>query len=627
MQVVILAGGKGTRLAERLGGRPKPLIDVDGVPLLQRQIEALRDQGARRFLILVNHAADQIERFCAENQNFGCEIALVDDGDPRGTAGAILACLDMLEERFLVVYGDTLFNIDVTRFVERHEASGVDGTLFLHPNDHPHDSDLVEISDGLITAFHPYPHPEGAELPNLVNAAFYVLERAALLPWRDAETPSDFGKNLFPAMLASGARLAGYQSFEYIKDLGTPKRLDKVERHLRTGVVERASWVKAQQCVFVDRDGTLNEHRGYVRTPGELELIAGAAEAVRRLNELEYRTVVVTNQPILARGDCDEAGLRAIHNRLETQLGLKGAFVDDIYVCPHHPDGGFPNEVAELKIRCNCRKPEPGLILEAAEDLNADLSRSWMIGDTTSDLLAGRRAGVRTIQVRTGEGGRDGKYAVTPDFVMDDIQGAVAFIDQGYRTLADQAQDMVNEISAGDLVLIGGLARSGKSTLASVLASELILRGVSAQVVSLDRWIVPAASRMGGDVSSRFETAEALRTLGDWLDGKALSADAPFYDRFRRERRAGERLEVPQDNVLILEGVPALMIEPQTNRTVHKAFVEMSEDVRRARIEGDLVSRLGVSPQEASRIYLDRQADETPIVLATARGADRILAL
>jgi histidinol-phosphate phosphatase family protein len=625
MQVVILAGGKGTRLAERLKGRPKPLIDVDGVPLLQRQIEALRDQGARSFLVLVNHAADQIASFCTENGNFGCEITLIDDGEPRGTSGAVLACLDQLEARFLVVYGDTLFDIDVARFVAFHEAADADGTLFLHPNDHPHDSDLVEVSEGLVTAFHPYPHPEGAELPNQVNAAFYMLERSALEAWRDAPTPSDFGKDIFPAMLAAGARLAGYSSFEYIKDLGTPKRLDKVERHLRTGVVDRASRRAQQACVFLDRDGTLNMLRGYVRSPEDLVLIEGAAEAVKRLNELEYRAIVVTNQPVLARGDCDAAGLRAIHNRLETVLGRSGAFLDGIYVCPHHPDAGFEGEIPELKIRCNCRKPQPGLIVEAARDMNCDLSRSWMIGDTTSDILAAHRAGVSVIMVQTGEAGGDRKYPDAPDFVAADVSEAVSFIETGYGATVALAADILSAVRPGALVLIGGLARSGKSTLASVVERELRKQGVSVLKIALDRWIVPADERGDGDVTKRFDNDAMLAALQPWLAGGDLAADAPFYDRVARARRDGLPLEAAVDSVVIVEGVPALLLEPVTDRPVVRVHVDSWEPDRQARVESDLLARLNLSPEAARAIYLERQGDEAPVVESARARADLIV--
>ena len=491
MQAVILAGGKGTRLADRLGERPKPLIDVCSVPLLQRQIEALRANGVSKIVLLVNHKAEQIRDFCSHADDFGVSVVIIDDGEPRGTAGALLACLDALEERFLVVYGDTLFDLDIPRMVTAHEDAGADVTLLVHPNDHPADSDLVSTrDDGQIVAFHAYPHDPRAILPNLVNAAFYVAERAALEAWRDFPVPSDLAKDLFPAMVAQGQHLLAYRSFEYIKDLGTPKRLDKVEAHLRAGRPARARLDVPQPCVFLDRDGTLNHLRGHISRAEDLDLLPGAAGAVRRLNDAEFRVAVVTNQPVLARGECTPAELTRIHWKLESLLGREGAFLDGIWWCPHHPDSGFPGEVTALKRQCECRKPAPGLIVEAAGKLNCDLARSWMIGDTTSDMLAARQAGLGSILVLTGERGEDGKYRCPSDFVAPDLDHAVRLIVEDIPRWTAAIDDAVALVSTAETVLVESGSRNEGKALAAMLALLLRRRGVAAET-----------SRQGHDAS------------------------------------------------------------------------------------------------------------------------------
>lgn len=428
-QAVILAGGKGTRLAEHLKGLPKPLVDLAGIPLLERQIRHLAQFGIDDIVVLVNYAADTIARFFEQRKDLGVHVTLVDDGEPRGTAGAVLACLDRLADRFLVIYGDTLFNIDVARFVAHHRIAKADATLFLHPNDHPQDSDLVETNDdGHIVAFHPYPHPSGAYHTNLVNAAFYAMEKGALLAWSDFRTPSDFVRDLFPEMIKKNALLNGYRSFEYIKDLGTPARLAKVEQALRSGVLHRASLSVKQKAVFVDRDGTLNVKRGFIAAPEQLDLIPGVGEAIRKLNQHEFRVAVITNQPVVARGECTFEQLRHIHDKLETLLGYEGAFVDGLFLCPHHPDSGFAGEIKALKVDCDCRKPKTGLVDKAVEQLNIDRARSWYVGDTTRDIETAKRSGVGSILVRTGEAGRDRKYPAIPDFVRPNLKAAVELI-------------------------------------------------------------------------------------------------------------------------------------------------------------------------------------------------------
>jgi len=393
--------------------------------LLRRQIETLAKHGVDDVVLLVNHAADQIEAFIS-TENLPARVRLIDDGVPKGTAGAVLACLDALEERFVVVYGDTLFDLDVAHIIAEHEAAHADATLLVHPNDHPADSDLLEVDqDGWIIAFHSYPHDPSSYRRNLVNAAFYVIEKHALAAWVGRLHAGDFAKDLFPAMVAEGARLKGYASFEYIKDIGTPARLEKAQNHLRSGVVDRARRDRSQRAVFIDRDGTLNELKGHINRAEDLALLPGASAAIKRLNSEEFRVVVVTNQPVIARGECDERGLAEIHAKLETALGLDGAYLDAIYYCPHHPDRGFPGEVAELKFDCTCRKPGTAMVDEAVSTLNIDLARSWMIGDSTADIAMAKQAGLRSVLVATGEAGRDGKWQAEPTLRASNLSEAV----------------------------------------------------------------------------------------------------------------------------------------------------------------------------------------------------------
>lgn len=432
-QAVILAGGQGTRLASRLAGAPKPLVDVDGMPLLKRQLHILAHHGFTHVLMLVNYRADAINEFCASAGIEGIRVDVVQDGGgARGTAGAVWDAAHLLHDRFLVVYGDTLFDVDLDRFwkahAKAHEERGVGGSLFLHPNDHPYDSDLVEMDEtGMIRAFLPKPHAKGAFHRNMVNAALYVLDKSILntLPLGDGIV--DFGKDLFPRALGAGVALQGYSTIEYIKDIGTPDRLDRAVADLRSGKIARSRLDWPQRAVFLDRDGTLNIPNGHIATPEALRLFDGVGKAIARLNRAEYRCVLITNQPVLARGEVTAQGLEAIHAKLETELGRSAAFLDATYVCPHYPEAGFPGEVPELKIACDCRKPAPGLLQRAITDLSIDPAQSWMIGDSEADVGAARAAGVSSIFVRTG-GFDSANFVVRPDVEVEDLAAAVNFI-------------------------------------------------------------------------------------------------------------------------------------------------------------------------------------------------------
>jgi len=426
VQLVVVAGGKGSRLRDRLGDLPKPMARIGGRPLLEHQILLAKRCGINSIVLLVGYGADKIREYFGDGSRWSVNIVYHPESAPLGTAGAVLDALDDLEEHFLVMYGDTMLNVDLDRFHKAHLDAGAPVSLLVHPNDHPHDSDLVELDEeDRIRCFHPYPHSTNQYLANLVNAALYMIDRRSLESYSGSTAFPDFGKHFFPHLLGKGVPLHGYRSREYIKDAGTPERLDRVIADFESGRIERGSLTTSAAAVFVDRDGTLNREVSHLRSPDQLELLDAVPEAIRKLNSAGRPVVVITNQPVIARGECSEIVLHEIHNKLETELGLRGAYLDAIYYCPHHPDGGYEGERPELKIKCSCRKPAIGLIEQAARDLNLDLSRSWLIGDTSRDIETARNAGLRSILVQTGYEGRDGAYSVAPDRICSDLLEAV----------------------------------------------------------------------------------------------------------------------------------------------------------------------------------------------------------
>jgi histidinol-phosphate phosphatase family protein len=431
-QVVILAGGMGKRLKARLGDLPKPMISIGGRPLLEHQIELAKKFGFTHVTIFACYRADIIEQHFGDGHRWGVTIEYVVEKEPLGTAGAVLAGFEKLADNFLVMYGDTMVNVDLERIWKKHLESNADATLLLHPNDHPLDSDLVETdSRDRITAFHNRPHPADRWFQNLVNAGLYVLRKSALKSWSANAAMLDFGKDLFPAMLQRGMILLGYNSPEYIKDIGTPERYDRISAEFSSGVVQRSALDTPQAAVFLDRDGTLISEVDGLRSPDQLELLPDVAVAIRELNHQGFRVVMVTNQPVIAKGFCTEADVEMVHRKLETLLGREHAFVDRTYYCPHHPEKGFAGERPELKIECDCRKPRTGMLLQAARDLNLDLSRSWLIGDSTTDLETARNAGVKSILVQTGYAGKDGKFSDRADFTVRNLLEAVKLITAG----------------------------------------------------------------------------------------------------------------------------------------------------------------------------------------------------
>ncbi len=423
MKVVVLTGGRGTRLG--LVDRPKAMVDVAGRPLLERLVDSAKESGLNEFVFLNGHLAEVIEGHFGDGSRFGVVIEHVREQTALGTAGAVLAARAHLTEPFFVIYGDILIDVDLRHFGDYAQKKGGLGTLFVHPNDHPADSDLVETdANGLIRGLLPKPHERDHYLPNLVSAALYVLHPKAI-NYIPAGRPSDWGTDVFPLVLEANEKLYAYRSLEYAKDVGTPDRLAKGVADLANGRVSRLSRKTPKPAVFLDRDGVLNEEIDGVYRPEDLRLCAGAAVAVRKLNQAGIPVICTTNQPALAKGRMTFDDLRQVFAALDTALAREGAYLDDVYFCPHHPERGWPGEVASLKVVCDCRKPAPGMLIKAADDHNLDLSRSWLIGDRQSDVEAARAAGANAILLQADNGSK----ANLPG------ESIVAAIDRVLRTL------------------------------------------------------------------------------------------------------------------------------------------------------------------------------------------------
>ena len=283
-----------------------------------------------------------------------------------------------------------------------------------HPNGHPYDSSLLvtEIDAPKTVGGMPEDthrvirwmakEDERTYYKNRVNAGIELISPELLketmknfVP-RHPETPDkiDLDRDVLKPNIPSG-KIFAYDTPEYIKDMGTPDRFYETEKDIESGKVHARNLKNKQKAIFLDRDGTINKMVGFVTKPEQFELIEGAAEAIKAINKSGYLAIVVTNQPVIARGDCTFEELQTIHDKMETELGKVGAFVDAIYVCPHHTDKGFEGERPEYKCNCDCRKPKPGLLLLAAKDFNIDLSESYMIGDSHRDIEAGENAGVK----------------------------------------------------------------------------------------------------------------------------------------------------------------------------------------------------------------------------------------
>ena len=395
MKVVIMSGGRGTRISELFPDIPKPLIPICGKPVLEHEIECLREQGFTDIILTVSHMAEKIIDYFGDGERFGVHIEYFVEDKPLGNAGALFRLRDKLTEDFLLLNADSVFNIDFNRFVDFHKSHNALATLFTHPNDHPYDSGLI-IADGnkSVQKWLAKEDERPEFYKNRVNAGLHIISPKLLE--NDIDLPKiDLDRHLLKPLAGSG-KMFCYDSPEYVKDMGTPERFEAVTKDFGSGKVFARNLRNKQKAIFLDRDGTINKYKGFLRNIDDFELLPTVAEAIKLINRSGYLAIVVTNQPVIARGEVTFAELDEIHNKMETLLGAEGAYLDGIYFCPHHPDSGFEGEVRELKFDCDCRKPKPGMLLQAAKDFNIDLKQSYMIGDGEHDKGAGEAAGCKT---------------------------------------------------------------------------------------------------------------------------------------------------------------------------------------------------------------------------------------
>lgn len=415
MIAVIMAGGKGTRIAEVNSQVPKPMIPILGKPILQYQIETLRAQGICEFILVIGYLGEVIRDYFKGGEAFSVKIEYVTEESPLGTAGALYYLRDRIRDDFLLLCGDLLFDIDMQRFFDAHKRYGGIVTLFTHPNSHPFDSSLIFADgNGKVTGWLNKEDPR-LWYHNRVNAGLHFCSPRIFRFFTELKK-TDLDRDILKPLIPTG-ELYAYDSPEYVKDMGVPDRYYEVISDLEKGRVGAKNLVRPQRAIFLDRDGTINKYVGFLRRIEDFELIGGAGEAIRMINRSGYLAIVVTNQPVIARGEVSEEELDEIHGKMETLLGREGAYLDAIYYCPHHPDRGFAGERAAYKIECDCRKPKPGMLRRAAERFHIDLGESWIVGDGEHDLLCGHNAGCRTAYI-----GRDPRADLCGDSLLDCVK-------------------------------------------------------------------------------------------------------------------------------------------------------------------------------------------------------------
>lgn len=397
MQVVVLMGGLGTRLKDYTKNCPKSLVDVCGKPFFEYQLKLLSAWGFKKFLFLIGYKADMIEEYFGDGSEFGVSIEYCYDGEVLlGTGGAVRRAYDYLEDDFMLIYGDSYMDIDYAETIYRYDAgkkSGARALMTVLCNNNRFDKSNV-IMDGKKLVLYDKMNPDPKM--NYIDYGVCVYEKS-LFDSYEAGVKFDIAQIQHELSLA-GQMVAQIVTKRFY-EIGSPQSLAEFSAYVNKRFNE------SHPAVFLDRDGVINEivwnddieQMDSPMKVSQFNFLPGVVDGLKEIAAKGYYIFVVTNQPAAAKGKTTLANLYDINTYMIDELDKNGVVIDDLYMCPHYTKK-LPQTKEDFLIReCNCRKPKPGLLYRAIRKYNIDLSKSYMVGDSCTDVQAGDAVGIKTV--------------------------------------------------------------------------------------------------------------------------------------------------------------------------------------------------------------------------------------
>jgi histidinol-phosphate phosphatase family protein len=374
-QVVILAGGKGTRLAPFTNDNPKPMVPFHGRPFLEYLIDLIRDQGIKDVLLLLGYKAEKIKNHFGNGDKFGVRIEYSVSTADDETNRRLQLARERLDEQFLLMYCDNYWPLNIAALAEHKLKLGAEAQIVAYKNEDRDTKDNLLIDEqGFVKKYDKSRSTPGA---SGVDIGFALLSKGHIEELSDENVSIE--EALYPRLVARRG-LAAFVTKHRYYSIGSNERLPSTEQFLRF-----------QRSVFLDRDGVLNEkppQATYVTSWDQWTWMPDALEAMRILNQSRIKVYIITNQAGIGRDLMSWDSLNEIHNRMTTEIRKAGGSIAGIYICPHKWDEG-----------CDCRKPKPGLLFRAQGEHHLDLSKVTYIGDDDRDGEAAANAGCSFLQV------------------------------------------------------------------------------------------------------------------------------------------------------------------------------------------------------------------------------------
>jgi len=391
MKALILCAGKGERLRPLTNNMPKPMVLINGKPTLEYLIFLLKKHNINEVAVNTSYLPEKIKEYFGNGNKFGVKINYSLEPELLGTSGALNNFRDFFTETFVVICGDNITDIDLTKMIDYHKKKKAIATIAIRkkPKDYKTQS-LIFADDKLkITKFIEKPSDKEVEKLvkdyKLINSGIYIFEPEILnfIP----KGFSDFSYDIFPDLIKNKKNIFGFNIDDYyFREIGKIEKYNLAKEEIESGKV-KLDYMK-NKAVFLDRDGVINEivyeTDGKIMAPanlGQLKIIPNIKEGIKELKKMGFKIISITNQPGIDFGYLTKEKLEEINNFLKKELEI-----DEIYSCIHHP---------EYSGECDCRKPKIGLILKAIKDYNLDITGSYMVGDSLSDIQTGINAKVK----------------------------------------------------------------------------------------------------------------------------------------------------------------------------------------------------------------------------------------
>lgn len=429
MKTVIMAGGKGSRMGPMSADIPKPMLPIEGKPILEHEINCLRAQGFTDIIITVSYFGDVIKDYFTDGKKWGVSLQYFDEPLPLGNAGALFKLRPYLQEDFLLLNADIIFNVKLSRLVDYHYKKGGWATILGYANNHPEDSGLLITDEhNRIIQWFTKEERRPEWYKNCVNGGLHIISPLALDavinnltensgPAGQKIIRADLDRQVLKPLCKTG-KIFCYKSPEYVQDMGTPERYARVCEDVRSGLVKSRDFSHPQRAIFLDGYGIISCRVSGKGNPETFELLPGATKAVRKINEKGWFVILLTPPPVTCAEQPAPEEVVQFHNKIETLLGREGAFVDQIYMYPSRLC--MREQEYAPKIFYPCAAPNPAILLQAAGELHIDLSQSWVWGTNPKYIHIGKSAGCKTCFIGTGAFGQD-KTALSLSIAAEQI--------------------------------------------------------------------------------------------------------------------------------------------------------------------------------------------------------------